>query len=187
MHVSTSRYKTLAVLKCAHTRESVARIALQDEREVRTRDWPRRAHVDLYSQSRAAAPLHCVATLSASSTGAPLTMSLTDPLTLLRDYTMQKKPITLEGDVVVFGRRALPRAAKTAYKNTGAADGTFYQIDSLWSILQGKSVASMRSSAARTASRPSTSRIVRSSSSTCRAPSRTTAPSITLSTCRSSR
>ena len=66
-------------------------------------------------------------------------MSLTDPLTLLRDYTMQKKPITLEGDVVVFGRTRFPRAAKTAYKNTGAADGTFYQIDSLWSILQGKS------------------------------------------------
>ena len=83
-------------------------------------------------------------------------MSLTDPLTLLRDYTMQKKPIRLEGDVVVFGRTRFPRAAKTAYKNTGAADGTFYQIDSLVDPA-GQERGPMRSSAARTASRPSTS------------------------------
>ena len=59
------------------------------------RTWPR--DVERAAQQR----LFTESLLSASSTKSPLTMSLTDPLTLLRDYTMQKKPITLEGDVYV--------------------------------------------------------------------------------------
>ena len=66
--------------------------------------------------------------------------SLTDPLTLMREYTMNKKAITLDGEHIVFGRTRFPRKAKTAYKNTGAGEG-FYQIDSVWSILQGKKTA----------------------------------------------
>ena len=31
--------------------------------------------------------------------------TLSDPLTLLRDYTMAKTPITLEGDHIVFGSK----------------------------------------------------------------------------------
>ena len=41
--------------------------------------------------------------------------SLTDPLTLMREYTMAKKPITLDGDHIVFGRTRFPRKAKTAF------------------------------------------------------------------------
>ena len=68
--------------------------------------------------------------------------SLTDPLTLMREYATAKKPITLEGDHIVIGRTRFPRTAKTAYKNTGPGmEGNFYPLDSLWSILQGKSRA----------------------------------------------
>ena len=35
--------------------------------------------------------------------------SLTDPLTLMREFVMAKKPITLEGDHVVFGRTRFAR------------------------------------------------------------------------------
>jgi hypothetical protein len=63
--------------------------------------------------------------------------SLTDPLTLMREFAIAKKPIALEGEYIVIGRTRFPRAAKTAYRNTSTKD-TFYQIDSVWSILQNK-------------------------------------------------
>ena len=63
--------------------------------------------------------------------------SLTDPLTLMREFASAKKPITLDGDHLVFGRTRFPRAAKTAYRNAGT-DNEFYQIDTVWSILQQK-------------------------------------------------
>jgi hypothetical protein len=64
-------------------------------------------------------------------------MSLSDPLTLLREFTMGKKPITLEGEYVVFGDVRFERTAKTAYRQGGGAEsGEYYQIDALWALLQ---------------------------------------------------
>ena len=67
--------------------------------------------------------------------------SLTDPLTLMREFTMAKKSITLDGDHIVVGRTRFPRSAKTAYRNTGRPADGFYQIDTVWSILQNKKTA----------------------------------------------
>ena len=64
-------------------------------------------------------------------------MSLADPLTLLRDFAIANKPITLEGDHVVFGRTRFPRGAPTAYRRSGG-DKAYYTIDSVWSLLQNK-------------------------------------------------
>ena len=61
-------------------------------------------------------------------------MSLSDPLTLLREFTVEKKPILLEGDHIVFGKTRFDRKAPTAYR-AGSA-GEYYPIDSLWAILQ---------------------------------------------------
>ena len=66
-------------------------------------------------------------------------MSLSDPLTLLREYKLAKKPVVLEGDHIVFGSKLrFARGALTAYKASG---GKHYAIDSVWSLLQGKTGA----------------------------------------------
>jgi hypothetical protein len=68
-------------------------------------------------------------------------MSLSDPLTLLREYTIAGKPIVLDGDHVAFGRSMrFPRKALTAYHSDRNKE-LFYAIDSVWSLLQGKSGA----------------------------------------------
>jgi hypothetical protein len=63
-------------------------------------------------------------------------MSLSDPLTLLRDYTIGGKPVVLEGDHIVFGSTRFERTALTAYKAGATGGGDYYPIDSLWAILQ---------------------------------------------------
>jgi hypothetical protein len=62
-------------------------------------------------------------------------MSIADPLTLLRDFTVAKKPITLEGDHIVFGRTRFPRGALTAYRQS-AGSKDYYSLDAAWSLLQ---------------------------------------------------
>ena len=68
-------------------------------------------------------------------------MSLSDPLTLLREYTVAKKPITLEGDHIVFGSKLrFARKALTAFRASGGSK-EHYAIDTVWSLLQGKTGA----------------------------------------------
>ena len=61
--------------------------------------------------------------------------TLADPLTLLRDFTVEKKSITRDGDHIVFGRTRFLRSAPTAYRQSGGAKD-FYTIDSVWSLLE---------------------------------------------------
>ena len=62
-------------------------------------------------------------------------MSISDPLTLLREFTIAKKAITLEGDHIVFGRTRFPRGAATAYR-AGSGKKDYYSIDSVWGLLE---------------------------------------------------
>ena len=43
-------------------------------------------------------------------------MSFSDPLTLLREFTIAKNEASLVGEHIVFGTTRFPRAAPTAYK-----------------------------------------------------------------------
>ena len=58
--------------------------------------------------------------------------SISDPLTLLREYTIAKKTVTREGGHIVFDRTRFAASAPTAYRG---GDG-FYSIESLWFMLQ---------------------------------------------------
>ena len=58
--------------------------------------------------------------------------SISDPLTLLREYTIAKKTVTREGGHIVFDRTRFAASALTAYRG---GDG-FYSIESLWFMLQ---------------------------------------------------
>ena len=65
--------------------------------------------------------------------------TLSDPLTLLRRFTMTKQPVKLVGDYLVFGRVRFPRAAPTAYR-ASAKGKPFYPVDALWFLLQKQSL-----------------------------------------------
>ena len=54
--------------------------------------------------------------------------TLSDPLTLLRRFTMTKQPVKLVGDYLVFGRVRFPRAAPTAYR-ASTKGKPFYPVD----------------------------------------------------------
>ena len=56
-----------------------------------------------------------------------------DPLTLLREHTVEKKEVRLEGDHIVFDNTRFARKAPTAY---GIRAGGFYAVDALWFLLQ---------------------------------------------------
>ena len=62
-------------------------------------------------------------------------MSLSDPLTLLREFTIAKRPIELQGEHIVFGTTRFARSAPTAYRERGGA-GNYYTTDSLWFLLE---------------------------------------------------
>ena len=64
-------------------------------------------------------------------------MSLSDPLTLLREHTINKKPITLTADHVVFGTTRFARSALTAYRERNGA-GEYYPTASLAFLLQNR-------------------------------------------------
>ena len=72
--------------------------------------------------------------------------TLSDPLTLLRRFTMTKQPVKLVGDYLVFGRVRFSRAAPTAYRWTDCVDARyavgkpFYPVDALWFLLQKQSL-----------------------------------------------
>lgn len=65
-------------------------------------------------------------------------MSLSDPLTLLREFTITKRPIELQGEHLVFGSTRFARSAQTAYREKGGT-GEYYAIDSLWFLLENVS------------------------------------------------
>mmetsp|Transcript_66978 Transcript_66978/g.111249 ORF Transcript_66978/g.111249 Transcript_66978/m.111249 type:complete len:517 (-) Transcript_66978:373-1923(-) len=62
-------------------------------------------------------------------------ISLSDPLTLLREYTIAKRPIELKGEHICFGNTAFDRSTFTAYRSRDVSKG-FYAIDSLWFLSQ---------------------------------------------------
>ena len=72
--------------------------------------------------------------------------TLSDPLTLLRRFTMTKQPVKLVGDYLVVGRVRFSRAAPTAYRWTDCVDARyavgkpFYPVDALWFLLQKQSL-----------------------------------------------
>ena len=66
-------------------------------------------------------------------------MSLSDPLTLLRDFTVAKRPIELQGEHIVFGSTRFARSAPTAYREKGGA-GDYYATDALWFLLENSSL-----------------------------------------------
>ncbi len=66
----------------------------------------------------------------------PRAMSISDPLTLLRKFTMGKEPVTLEGEHIVLGDTRFEASAKTAYKMGGK--GEYYSLHSLWFLLQNE-------------------------------------------------
>ncbi|KAL1515522.1 hypothetical protein AB1Y20_002144 [Prymnesium parvum] len=57
-----------------------------------------------------------------------------DPLALLREFTMQNKAVTMEGDHLVFGTTRYHRSAPTALRTLGK--GEFYALESLWFFLR---------------------------------------------------
>jgi hypothetical protein len=64
-----------------------------------------------------------------------------DPLTLLREATIAKRPVVLKDDNLVFGKTAFARKTLTAYRSGLTGAGEFYAIDSLWFLLQHKTAA----------------------------------------------
>jgi len=58
-----------------------------------------------------------------------------DPLQLLREYTMARRPVVLEGDHLVFGEVRLPRATETAFRSL-KGQGPPYTLDACWFLLQ---------------------------------------------------
>ena len=43
-------------------------------------------------------------------------MSLSDPLTLLREFTTAKRKVVIDGEHIVFGKTRFAKDAPTAYK-----------------------------------------------------------------------
>jgi hypothetical protein len=60
---------------------------------------------------------------------------MADPLTLLREYTIHKKPVVLENDTFHFDSVSYPRNYVTAYRSK-RADVPPYTLDSIWFLLQ---------------------------------------------------
>lgn len=58
-----------------------------------------------------------------------------DPLQLLREYTMARRPVVMEGDNLVFGEIRLPRSTETAFRSL-KGQGPHYTLDACWFLLQ---------------------------------------------------
>lgn len=60
---------------------------------------------------------------------------MTDPLSLLRSYTISKKPIIFQNNEFIFGSFRFPRDEKTAF-HAQRGRGAPYTLDALWFLLQ---------------------------------------------------
>jgi len=56
-----------------------------------------------------------------------------DPLQLLRQFTIEKRPVTEDGDRLVFGDLSCIRTAETNYKTH---KGEYYALETLHFLLQ---------------------------------------------------
>lgn len=60
---------------------------------------------------------------------------MADPLQLLREFTITKRPVVLEGDDLVFDDVRLPRNTETSFRSLKGA-GAHYTLDACWFMLQ---------------------------------------------------
>ncbi len=60
---------------------------------------------------------------------------MADPLSLLRDFTINQKPVSLDGDFIVFDDVRFPRNTETAFKSLKGV-GPPYTIDACWFMVQ---------------------------------------------------
>ena len=60
-------------------------------------------------------------------------MSLSDPLTLLREFTTAKRKVVIDGEHIVFGKTRFAKDAPTAYKSS---TGEFYPVSWLLCLAQ---------------------------------------------------
>jgi hypothetical protein len=60
---------------------------------------------------------------------------MADALQLLREFTISKRPVVLEGDVLVFGDVRLPRSTETSFRSLKGA-GAHYTLEACWFMLQ---------------------------------------------------
>ena len=60
-------------------------------------------------------------------------MSLSDPLTLLREFTTAKRKVVIDGEHIVFGKTRFAKDAPTAYKSS---TGEFYPVNWLLCLAQ---------------------------------------------------
>ena len=65
-------------------------------------------------------------------------MSISDPLTQLREFTIANREVTRQGEYLIFGGSRFPRSALTAYRERNGK-GDYYALDSLWFFLQNSS------------------------------------------------
>ncbi|ELR18990.1 uncharacterized protein ACA1_234280 [Acanthamoeba castellanii str. Neff] len=60
---------------------------------------------------------------------------MADPLQLLREFTISKRPVLLEGDALVFGDMRFPRSTETSFRSLKGA-GARYTLEACWFMLQ---------------------------------------------------
>lgn len=60
---------------------------------------------------------------------------MADPLQLLREFTISKRPVLLEGDALVFEDMRFPRSTETSFRSLKGA-GAHYTLEACWFMLQ---------------------------------------------------
>ncbi len=60
---------------------------------------------------------------------------MADPLSLLREFTISKKPVILENDIFKFESATYPRSVVTTFRSK-RGEGPPYSLDAVWFMLQ---------------------------------------------------
>lgn len=60
---------------------------------------------------------------------------MSDPLTLLREFTIKNKPVGFENDTFTFGSISFPRTVETNFRSL-RGEGAAYTLDAVWFMLQ---------------------------------------------------
>ena len=58
-----------------------------------------------------------------------MSLSITDPLTLLREFTIAKRPVVLKDGNILFTNTLFERKTLTAYRSGLTGTGAFYALD----------------------------------------------------------